>query len=132
MVALVLLNHFLWFHHFSAPPTFPRDSYSSRYDKIDMPSFTEIASYFGICVWLVPFALFVSLSASENVLPSMGSEYATGSDVRHGMGDGLGPSGGMKKRRQGLVKALVDRGMEWASGVGEIMGLWRGDRARSF
>jgi len=29
-------------------------------------------------VWLVPFALFVSLSAGENVLPSMGSEYATG------------------------------------------------------
>ncbi|MCJ1282069.1 erv26 super protein [Xylographa opegraphella] len=42
-----------------------------------LPSFTEVASYFFLLIWLVPFALFVSLSASENVLPSMGSEYAT-------------------------------------------------------
>lgn len=132
MVALVLLNHFLWFHHFSAPPPYPLKYYSNRYDKLDIPSFTEIASYFGVCVWLVPFALFVSLSASENVLPSMGSEYATGGEVRHEMGNGLGPIDGRKKRRQGLVKAIVDRGMEWAREIGEIMGLWRGERARTF
>ena len=58
-----------------------------------------IASYFGLCVWLVPFALFVSLSAGDNVLPTMGTE-----PVR-------GPDG--KSRHQGMVKAVVDsvRGM---------------------
>ena len=26
-------------------------------------------AYFTVCMWLVPFAFFVSLSANENVLP---------------------------------------------------------------
>ena len=69
-LVLVLVNHYVWFTHFSAPIAAPR----SRYDVPDLPTFTEIASYFGLCVWLVPFSLFVSLSASDNVLPTMGSE----------------------------------------------------------
>ncbi|MCJ1387851.1 erv26 super protein [Xylographa bjoerkii] len=75
---LVLLNHYLWFLHFSSPSSFPPTS-SSPYTASQgaLPSFTEVASYFFLLIWLVPFALFVSLSASENVLPSMGSEYAT-------------------------------------------------------
>jgi hypothetical protein len=82
---LVLANHYFWFRHFSAAtaPTHHHHS-TGRYSYLDpparenVPSFTEIASFFGLNVWLVPFALFVSLSAGENVLPSMGSEYATG------------------------------------------------------
>ncbi|MCJ1399682.1 erv26 super protein [Xylographa trunciseda] len=77
--ALVLLNHYLWFLHFSAPASFPPTP-SSPYApaaRALLPSFTEVAAYFFLLIWLVPFALFVSLSASENVLPSMGSEYAT-------------------------------------------------------
>ena len=73
-----------------------------------MPTFAEIASYFGICVWLVPFALFVSLSASENVLPSMGSEYATGGEVPGNVGGALGSGDGRARRKKGLVKAAVD------------------------
>jgi hypothetical protein len=68
---------------------------TSYHDRPDIPTFTQIASYFGICVWLVPFALFVSLSANDNVLPTMGSEPRRGDD------DG-------KNKRQGLVKAIVD------------------------
>lgn len=109
---LVLVNHFLWFRHFSTPPsTPPRTRYgqpSSLYDRPDMPTFTEIASYFGICVWLVPFALFVSLSASENVLPSMGSEYATGGEVPSTVGGALGTGDGRVRRKKGLLKAAVD------------------------
>jgi Transmembrane adaptor Erv26 len=75
---LVILNHWLWFRHFSSPP---KSSVASSYYGTDfhsnLPTFTEIASFFFLQVWLVPFSLFVSLSASENVLPSMGSEYAT-------------------------------------------------------
>ena len=30
----------------------------------------QVLAFFTICLWLVPFALFVSLSANENVLPT--------------------------------------------------------------
>ncbi|KAF2737882.1 DUF396-domain-containing protein [Polyplosphaeria fusca] len=147
---LVILNHYLWFRHFSAPPQHSR-SYPYARDP-DVPSFTEIASYFGLCVWLVPFALFVSLSAGENVLPSMGSEYATGegssfisagkapvgagSASGYGIGGSGGTSGMEGKRRQrsgtnaGMAKAMVNGIREWAGETGEVMGLWKGERTR--
>lgn len=74
------------------------------YDQPDVPPFTEIASFFGICVWLIPFSLFVSLSASDNVLPTIGSEQPSHDD------DG-------KNKRQGMVKVIVDYVL---SGIGEI------------
>ncbi|KAF3800021.1 Protein SVP26 [Colletotrichum gloeosporioides] len=92
---LVLVNHYLWFRHFSAAQQQSYSNMHSYYDQPDVPSFTEIASYFGLCVWMVPFALFVSLSASDNVLPTMGSE------------DPLRDSSG-KNKRQGFVKSIVD------------------------
>lgn len=30
----------------------------------------QVLAYFTFCLWLIPFAFFVSLSAGENVLPS--------------------------------------------------------------
>ncbi len=89
---LVFANHYFWFRHFSH---LQHSSYGSYYDQPDVPTFTEIASYFGLCVWLVPFSLFISLSASDNVLPTMGSE------------DPLRDPEG-KSRRQGMIKAVVD------------------------
>lgn len=124
---LVGLNHWLWFRHFSKPlpPSNNwRQPYGVNYDE--MPSFSEVASYFGLCVWLVPFALFVSLSAGENVLPSMGSEYVTGANPT-----GLGPSDA-KSKNKGMAKALVDGVRDWTSETGELMGLWRGDRTKRF
>ncbi|KAK1957538.1 transmembrane adaptor Erv26 [Colletotrichum sublineola] len=94
-LGLVLVNHYLWFRHFSAAQQRSYANMHSYYDQPDIPSFTEIASYFGLCVWLIPFALFVSLSASDNVLPTMGSE------------DPLRDSSG-KSKRQGFVKSIVD------------------------
>lgn len=137
-IVLVVSNHFFWFRHFSAPPSPP--TYSSRYsnlnrytyDHLDIPSFTEIASYFGLCVWLVPFSLFVSLSAGENVLPSMGSEYATGDNNRGSMTSG-GIGEGLHRREgkaKGLVKAAIDATMGWVIDTGESMGFWRGDKRR--
>ncbi|TVY13223.1 Protein SVP26 [Lachnellula arida] len=108
--ALVLFNHFIWFSHFSAPPaSAPR----SRFDVPEMPTFTEIASFFGICVWMVPFSLFVSLSASDNVLPTMGSEEPGGVD---------------KSRRQGMVKVIVDMVRDWMGELGRMAGWNRPDR----
>lgn len=132
---LVITNHFLWFRHFSTATISPSSSSrypKSRYDQLDIPSFTEIASYFGLCVWLVPFCLFVSLSASENVLPSMGSEYTTGTSSR-GIGNEA-PLGGdadrRRRRAKGLLKATIDRTMDWIGESAELMGLWKGDRRR--
>lgn len=90
---LVLADHYAWFRHFSHSQMHAHQR-SSYYEQADTPSFTMVASYFGLCVWLVPFALFVSLSAGDNVLPTMGTEPVRGSDG--------------KSKHQGMVKALVD------------------------
>ena len=130
---LVFANHILWFRHFSHPPPPPASGYN-RYTTPDVPTFTEIASYFGICVWLVPFSLFVSLSASENVLPSMGSEYATGGVVQsadtHGHLSAM--DGGRKRRTKGLVKAGVDWVIDWTKETAQALGIWTDGRARRF
>ncbi len=145
VVVLVIANHYLWFRHFSAPST-SANSYSNYpYDRPDIPTFTEIASYFGLCVWLVPFALFVSLSAGENVLPSMGSEYATGDGSSY-ITPGAAPSGfgsatsaavgGAGKRRarsgtnQGMAKQVFGGVKDWVGETGEVMGFWKGERTR--
>jgi hypothetical protein len=49
-----------WDNNKKAPP---------RWDEEDV-SFGDVATFFGICVWLLPFYLFLSLSANDNVLPS--------------------------------------------------------------
>ncbi|KZF24664.1 putative Golgi apparatus and endoplasmic reticulum protein Svp26 [Xylona heveae TC161] len=143
---LVIFNHFAWFRHFSQPPTLPPAGRPSALEPLDVPSFSEIASYFGLCVWLVPFALFVSLSAGENVLPSMGSEYATGDTSASAAASaaGTGPAsalgdptgarsaGGERSKSKGLAKAAVDGVREWVGETGELMGFWRGEKSRRF
>lgn len=124
---LVLVNHYLWFTHFQAPPRYRADSsYNGyAYDTTEYPSFSEISSYFGLCVWLVPFALFVGLSAGENVLPSMGSEYATGNGSSF---VAAGSEPGKKEQvREGLAKALVNNVRDWVGGTGEALGMWKSD-----
>jgi len=128
---LVLLNHYFWFTHFQAPPK--HNSGTSYYYSDPLPqsypTFSEIASYFGLCVWLVPFSLFVALSAGENVLPTMGSEYATGEGSTF-VSPGQVPK--EKKGREGIAKALVNGVREWAIETGEGLGLWRGERTRQW
>ncbi|XP_023346292.1 protein TEX261 [Eurytemora carolleeae] len=51
---MVLVNHYLAFSFFGEN-YFP---------------FSEVMAYFTICMWLVPFSFFVSLSANDNVLPT--------------------------------------------------------------
>ncbi|XP_076436262.1 protein TEX261-like [Babylonia areolata] len=53
-VVLLIFDHYLAFSHFS---------------EVWYP-FAEVLAYFTICLWLVPFAFFVSLSANENTLPT--------------------------------------------------------------
>ena len=68
------------------------------------------------------------------ILPSMGSEYATG-DASAGAGGGISMGGvdgrGTGMKAKGLVKAAIDGVGEWVSETGQAMGLWRRDRRRS-
>ncbi|PQE12565.1 transmembrane adaptor Erv26 protein [Rutstroemia sp. NJR-2017a BBW] len=111
--ALVVINHYLWFVHFSSGPLPPTQSI---YDAPQYPDFTQIASYFGLCVWMTPFALFVSLSASDNVLPTMGSEEPgmAGKDKASG--------------RQGMAKVIVDAVRNGITELGRSVGWFKEDR----
>ncbi|KKY37666.1 putative endoplasmic reticulum protein [Diaporthe ampelina] len=109
---LVLINHFAWYKHFSSRQKNAYQNMASYYETPDdMPTFTEIASYFGICVWLVPFALFVSLSASDNVLPYENPAAAATGD-------------GSKRKAQGMAKALLDGVRNGLSQAGSLAG-WK-------
>lgn len=56
-VILVIVNHFLAFGFFSQ----------------NFYPLTEVLAFFTLCLWIVPFALFVSLSANDQVLPTTSS-----------------------------------------------------------
>ncbi|KJR85999.1 uncharacterized protein SPSK_09741 [Sporothrix schenckii 1099-18] len=129
---LVLLDHYVWFKYFSTTQQRAYQNMSSYYDTpANVPTFMQIASYFGICVWLVPFALFVSLSASDNVLPTMGG----GSNDAGGLGGGGGGGGinsglsssSTSKRGQGMAKAVVDSVLSVFSSVSSATGLKRAE-----
>lgn len=65
------LNHFLWFWHFNDDDLPPYTIYDRDplYEGETLPPFSQVASFFGILVWTVPFLLFLSLSANDNALP---------------------------------------------------------------
>lgn len=68
---LVVANHFLWFDHFHNPYIPPlEERLRPDYVPPRIATFVEVCSFFGLCVWFIPFALFVSLSAHDNLLPS--------------------------------------------------------------
>lgn len=52
---LVFVNHYLAFGYFSQ----------------EWYPFGEVIGYFTVCLWIVPFSYFVSLSANENTLPTV-------------------------------------------------------------
>jgi len=65
----VISDHFMWFFYFSQKTQEARHRRTYRGPPPEVHSFTEIASFFGICVWLAPLFLFLSLSANDNALP---------------------------------------------------------------
>ena len=74
---LVIADHFTWFFHFShftRQARYPRSHLGSGSTA---PGFIEIASFFGICVWLAPLFLFLSLSANDNTLPMSSGVYVS-------------------------------------------------------
>ncbi|SCU86511.1 LANO_0C08240g1_1 [Lachancea nothofagi CBS 11611] len=99
---LVGINHYLWFKHFNDTEVPPQFRYDPNYIPRRRASFTEVASFFGICVWFVPFALFVSLSAGDNVLPTTTAGYSKKSDE---LSD---DSPRFRKKATGLVRVVID------------------------
>ncbi|KAI0638343.1 DUF396-domain-containing protein [Trametes polyzona] len=71
---LVVLDHFMWFFYFARITQEARHrahrSYRGPAMAHPVPNFGEIATFFGICVWLAPLFLFLSLSANDNALPT--------------------------------------------------------------
>lgn len=66
----------------------------------------QVLAYFTFCLWIIPFAFFVSLSAGENVLPST---------MQPGGEEGLLRSGG---------GVGGDRVGEWHQPCEKTLGLW--------
>lgn len=88
---LVIINHFMWFNYFLHPPTpLFQEQLRQGYKAPVIPLLSEVVSFFGLCVWFVPFALFVSLSSHDNLLP----HHMENTETRH--------------KSTGLAKAVVE------------------------
>ena len=73
---LVVADHFMWFFYFSRLTSQARNARGRMYRSPNsaIPGFTDIATFFALCVWLAPLFLFLSLSAGENTLPTANGE----------------------------------------------------------
>jgi len=71
---LVISDHFIWFFYFARITSEARHSRLYRGMQPNPPGFSEIASFFAICVWYAPLFLFLSLSANDNALPMTAAE----------------------------------------------------------
>ncbi|KAF5270440.1 hypothetical protein FQR65_LT05628 [Abscondita terminalis] len=71
-VLFIIINHYLAFQHFASIfYSFSEVRFkSTMFSDIIILCF-KVMAYFTLCLWLVPFALFISLSANENVLPTV-------------------------------------------------------------
>ncbi|SMN22717.1 similar to Saccharomyces cerevisiae YHR181W SVP26 Integral membrane protein of the early Golgi apparatus and endoplasmic reticulum, involved in COP II vesicle transport [Maudiozyma saulgeensis] len=67
---VVVMNHYLWFKHFNEVDIPPQFHYDPNYVPPRRATFSQVSSFFAICIWFMPFALFVSLSAGDYVLPT--------------------------------------------------------------
>ena len=77
---LVVVDHFMWFFYFAHITHDARQVSHKAYrggPVVKAPSFGDMATFFGICVWLTPLFLFLSLSANDNTLPTAGEYPST-------------------------------------------------------
>ncbi|KAA0190250.1 hypothetical protein HAZT_HAZT009438 [Hyalella azteca] len=76
LLHLSLLTHFPFFY-LSSPPFIAavgafivQHCLAFSYFNSTYYPVSEVVAYFTLCVWLVPFGFFLSLSANENILPT--------------------------------------------------------------
>ena len=84
--ALVIVDHFIWFFHFAQLTNDSRLRASRAYRgpkpaPAGVPSFGDMATFFGVCVWLAPLFLFLSLSANDNALPTASGKSRSACEV---------------------------------------------------
>jgi hypothetical protein len=75
---LVVADHFMWFFYFSKLTSQARSARGRMYrgPNTGTLGFSDIATFFAVCVWLAPLFLFLSLSAGDNTLPTAGGKQA--------------------------------------------------------
>ncbi|EGO02070.1 hypothetical protein SERLA73DRAFT_177799 [Serpula lacrymans var. lacrymans S7.3] len=81
---LAISDHFVWFFHFARITQEARHSshkYRGPTEHISL-AFSDIATFFAICVWLAPLFLFLSLSANDNALPTSSGMPSTPTSLR--------------------------------------------------
>lgn len=107
----VVANHYLWFKYFNHVEIPPQFRFDPNYIPQKRATFAQVASFFAICVWFMPFALFVSLSAGDYVLPT--SE------------EGKNPEkeGKMRRRTIGLARLAIGRVRAYVYAVLRVFGI---------
>ncbi|XBW36685.1 hypothetical protein QEN19_002260 [Hanseniaspora menglaensis] len=84
-IILVLVNHYAWFKFFNKPqPIPPQYRYDPNFKIQSKFTFPQVASFFGILVWLIPFALFISLSANDLALPTSNNFSSNSESTKNG------------------------------------------------
>lgn len=111
---LVILNHYLWFKHFNNTEIPPQFRFDPNYIPKRRASFSEVASFFGICVWFIPFALFVSLSAGDNILPMSIPKKNNDDDYNHPI---------LRKKATGLAKTVINGVRNYFYSIVRIFGI---------
>lgn len=89
----------------------------------------QVLAYFTFCLWLIPFAFFVSLSAGENILPSTvqpGGERSSFPLVGGGNPSQILPKSFPKPGRKGTIQQrLPGEGQsEAALALCQLLGSW--------
>ncbi|KZW04466.1 DUF396-domain-containing protein [Exidia glandulosa HHB12029] len=112
---LVVADHFLWFHYFANAMQEARKRNAATYHRPHTPiprnsgpSFMEVAAFFGVCIWLVPLFLFLSLSANDNALPTMSMDASRPSTPVPGQSHLSSQQQTPKPSRSSLFKTTFD------------------------
>ncbi|CCC69708.1 hypothetical protein NCAS_0D01270 [Naumovozyma castellii] len=116
----VVLNHYLWFKYFNNHEIPPQFRFDPNYVPMRRANFSEVASFFAICIWFIPFALFVSLSASDYILPTANEIENKKQDVA--MGDALNEGPKLRRRTIGLARMVINKIRQQIYSVARVFG----------
>lgn len=94
--SLVVFHNYLTFQHFANV----------------WHTFDDVLGYFTVCVWLVPFGLFVSLSVNDNVLPSTAFDSGGGCVGDMDLKSSEAHGRPHRKKRAGVLM-LIDKAREY-------------------
>lgn len=113
----VVLNHYFWFKYFNDNEVPPQFKFNPNYIPKRRASFSEVASFFGICVWFIPFALFVSLSAGDYVLPTTTAGNSKKTDLPAGEEEPR-----LRKRAVGLARVVINSLRQYVYSIARVFG----------